>query len=196
MLSVLRDFHTKQAGGPSFKMALPGALDDFPTMNGRLLAADVWRLSHKLISSVSSGLADAKRRCDPTIRQSITGRSQSGFAGSRPARTSKLVVFLLVFLVGWGIDDEVMGVEAVFDGVLAGDVLAIVGIRPGGQLGIGPVGDELFFANRHITPLIRCDLFTGEEGGKTIDLIVILIEIRRVLYITRGLRACCQTLHI
>jgi hypothetical protein len=54
-----------------------------------LCAADALRLSHKFISTVSSGPADAKRRCDPTIRQRITGRSLSGFAGSRPARTSR-----------------------------------------------------------------------------------------------------------
>ena len=76
------------------------------------------------------------------------------------------VVFFLIFLVGRGIDDGVVGVEAMFDGVVADDILAFIGFRPGGKLGVCPIGDKLFLANGHIPPLIRCDLLTGGKAEK------------------------------
>ena len=50
-------------------------------------------------------------------------------------------------------DDEVMGVEAVFDGVLAGDLFALFGYRAGGFPGVDPIGRQLFSAYGHISPL-------------------------------------------
>ncbi|PKK83672.1 MAG: hypothetical protein CVT49_07220 [candidate division Zixibacteria bacterium HGW-Zixibacteria-1] len=48
-----------------------------------------------------------------------------------------------------GIDEDMAGMETVFDGVSGGDGFTLIGFGPGGFLGILPVGGDLFFRRRH-----------------------------------------------
>lgn len=54
-----------------------------------------------------------------------------------------------------GIDSDMAGMKAVFEGILGDGGFAAIGFRPGGFLGILPVGGDLFFGDRHSYVLFK-----------------------------------------